>query len=384
MYVRLGPILTTIVIAFAVSACGSDGDGSGGGAGPAQSAGGIWHGTITGGGNTNDVSCVVAETGDLACALTEPTTGTSVGSVTGSIQVTNGDQLSGSGTSFTAPGFVFPDGSTRANFNITGGIVSERNSIDLTIDTAGVSSTLSGIYDSFYDRDSSLEKVAGVYTDFYILGSPASLSIDTNGSIFSQNTAGCVGIGQVNIIDSRFNAYDVELTISNCSSADGNYSGLGSTTDTLVMDDTFFVGVFTNSLASIASPVRTQPPPPPRVAAQAHEINMSGPTYQNDEWTLTVSGPISSTVTYVVTNADIAGCNICNAAANWAAAINNDPMMGSFLTAEVMTVQGTSPEVIRITANAPNDPFTASVFVIEASQSDFNESEPLIVTVTPL
>lgn len=116
---------------------------------------------------------------------------------------------------------------------------------------------------------------------------------------------------------------------------------------------------------------------------QVDKITLGGPTYQDDQWTLTLTSPVSRSVTYITTLADVTGCNICNVTKNWGEAINNDVVIGALLTAEYVVWDGFSPydPIITLVANAPGIQFSASVSVIEASDSDFNETEPLSVTI---
>lgn len=117
--------------------------------------------------------------------------------------------------------------------------------------------------------------------------------------------------------------------------------------------------------------------------SQVDRITLGGPTYQGDQWTLNLLGPVTATVTYITTVADVAGCNICNVTAHWGAAINADPGMSSFLTASYLVWDEVSPydSVINLTANTPGISFTATVSVTEASDNDFNETEPLTVSI---
>ena len=67
-------------------------------------------------------------------------------------------------------------------------------------------------YSDLYDRDSGLATIAGNYDDF-----PLVLNVNGAGQIFEQDPAsGCVVNGQVSIVDTHFNAYDVSITYSNC------------------------------------------------------------------------------------------------------------------------------------------------------------------------
>ena len=132
-----------------------------------------------------------------------------------------------------------------------GGTVSEGNTLDLTVDAAGVSTTISTTFDATYDRGSDLATIAAVYTTFDIFGDPSSFTIDAAGDITGQSNSGCVLNGEVLIIDPLFNTYDVSLDVANCGGLDGMYAGLGTSQDDVVMDDTFVFAVFTSQTAIV-------------------------------------------------------------------------------------------------------------------------------------
>ena len=108
-----------LVLAASVSVlvgCGGGGGGDDQSLAPApvnQSAAGIWQGTLTQGGSVvNEVSCLVTQAGALACLLINPANDDLAGAAYGTVQVTNGNQLSGSGTAYAAPRYVLADGTS--------------------------------------------------------------------------------------------------------------------------------------------------------------------------------------------------------------------------------------------------------------------------------
>jgi len=212
---------------------------------PPQTPGGIWSGQSVTAGSTDDIGCVVTETLQFACVITDTVTGDVVASSQGTVQIANGDQVSGSGTLYAIPGFTLNDGSTVAALTITGGTVSERTTLDLTIDAAGATATVSTTYDTIYDRGSNLATVAAVYTTFDIFGDTSTFAIDASGGITALSNTGCVINGQVSIIDPAYNAYDIALDVTNCGGLNGMYDGLGLTQDSAAIDDVFVFAVFT-------------------------------------------------------------------------------------------------------------------------------------------
>ncbi len=202
---------------------------------------------------TDGISCLVAETLEFVCRLTDVTTGNVVAGMQGTVQV-NGSQVTGTGTFYAAPSTTLADGSTVANLTISAGTVSQGNSLDLTVDVAGVSISVSTTFDTSYDRGSDLATVAGDYPTFDIFGDPASFSVDANGVIFSQSMS-CVINGQISIIDASFNAYDVALDVTGCALG-GMYDGLGRTQDANATDDVFTFDVFTNQSVLVGDPTK--------------------------------------------------------------------------------------------------------------------------------
>lgn len=80
-------------------------------------------------------------------------------------------------------------------------------------------------YSDMYERPSSLELLEGVwgYTD------PDGLSYEitiANGVIQGEDSSGCNYMGNVSLINPRYNAYKVEMNISGCATVNGDYEGL--------------------------------------------------------------------------------------------------------------------------------------------------------------
>ena len=171
--------------------------------------GGIWVGVDTSSGGRVDI--IVAEDGRFRFVDPLGNQGTGI------LSVSNGDNVSSNFQLVTELGITFPDGTTLADCALSGK-VEERRSMDVTINCATTAGPLNQInagliYDTTYDRDSSLDTIAGTYDD----GSGIVTNIASDGTIFEQNPfLGCVTNGLVSIIDSDFNAYDYQFGISNC------------------------------------------------------------------------------------------------------------------------------------------------------------------------
>lgn len=75
-------------------------------------------------GTTDDISCLVAETLELVCTVSDVATGNFVAGIQGTVQV-NGSAVTGSGTVHAAPGRTLADGSTVADVTISDGTTDE-------------------------------------------------------------------------------------------------------------------------------------------------------------------------------------------------------------------------------------------------------------------
>jgi len=211
--------------------------------------------------STDDIACLFAPPDPVAPAAEDPficvitdAIGALIGSANGTYEVT-GDQVSGTGNLYAAPGETLVDGSTVADLTISAGTVDESTSLNVTIDSSGLGIAVTSLFDDTYDRVSDLATVAAVYADLEIFGDTFSLTIDGAGMISGLSMAtGCVLSGQVAIIDSAANVYGVNLVADagTCGALSGNYDGLGSSQDDLVMDDQFIFAVFVDGVSMIA------------------------------------------------------------------------------------------------------------------------------------
>jgi len=198
-------------------------------------------------GGTDDVICLVANNREFMCILSDADI--LLASAQGTMQVANTNQVSGSGTLYAVPGSVLADGKTVASLTISGGTVSEGSTLNLTVEAAGTTSTVSTTFDPIYNRGSAAATVAGMY-NLDIFGDLAVVTIDaTTGAIIGSSIAGCVLSGDVTPKNVTFNEYDVALGVmdiglGNCGVPDGMYVGLGLTVDIIVMDDTFIFAAF--------------------------------------------------------------------------------------------------------------------------------------------
>ena len=198
-----------VLLATSLIACGGGG-GSDSSAPPVQnaSAGGLWAGTLTDG---TQVVGIVAETGEFHFLQDDGV------QYFGTIN-TSQTSASANLTGVTPLGTTFADGSTYGTGTLSGS-VQERAQLtgSSTFRTAAGTTNTTSVtltYDNLYDRDSSLQTVAGNFVD---LGSSGVVNINTDGTAFMQDpSTNCVINGTVAIIDARYNVYRVQYVYSSC------------------------------------------------------------------------------------------------------------------------------------------------------------------------
>jgi hypothetical protein len=221
------------------------------------SASGYWTGTLDKDGTAvNRVRCLVSSENEFGCLLFDVDQNDVVdGAAHGNISL-SASAVTGTGSAFAAFGHTLIDGSTKGTFAITQGNVDSRQSLTLTLDMNGTVATLSANFDTLYDREASLARIAAAYSQYAIEGRPSSFSIDANGVVFAQSQVGCVVNGQVATIDPRYNEYAVNMTFSSCGDLNGDYSGLGMSYDSISMDDTFLFFVFNDTGGLAGAPLK--------------------------------------------------------------------------------------------------------------------------------
>ncbi len=208
--------------------------------------------------STDNIACLLAPdpNDDFTCIFTDTTTGDLRAGANGTYTV-NGDQVTGTGDVYAAPGETLVDGSsTIAPLTISAGTVDEDTTLDLTIVSSGLSIAVTSDFDPTYDRGADLATVADVYTTFDIFGDMSMFVIDAAGVISGQSVAGCVLSGQVSVIDAAANTYDVNLDVADvgtCGALVGDYNGLGTSQDENATDDAFIFAVFVDGVSMIAA-----------------------------------------------------------------------------------------------------------------------------------
>ena len=213
---RLGARLaTTLALIALVAGCSSDGGGDGAGYVQLNAAvGGIWTGqTEISEQGTYSLLGLVAEDG-RAYFLQED--GVMYwGPVTSKVS-----QIAATMDGAGIYGNPLWDESSSGKLTVTGTIRARdsisANSTFVTRYGGRTTSTAALTYVPMYEDDSSLDVIAGNYSDAtgYFEG---VLNIASSGQVFLQDPyTGCVVNGRVGIINSAYNMYDVQLAYNNC------------------------------------------------------------------------------------------------------------------------------------------------------------------------
>lgn len=235
------------LVLLLASCGGGSGDGGSGSPTPtpvATNPAGIWEGTAVTGNLTLDLLGIVTESGQ-GRLVDENGTQYVIETLGG-----NDGDISLSFTAFAQVGFTFIDGSTIAEGNLTGSVAEHESFTGEYELSTGETGTLSMSYNPIYERDSSLDKLTGLWDEQF-----GVVSIDPSGAFFMQDSFGCVYDGQASIIDLRFNAYSLSMTVSSCGAGvDGQYTGVGVLSDLDTSEDLFILQmnsdqwIFTTSL----------------------------------------------------------------------------------------------------------------------------------------
>lgn len=175
-------------------------------------SGGVYYGEA----DFGPVLGVVSESGEMQ--LLDPRTGTQYA---GLLSSDGGDVIFGAVGAYAGPGIRFCDGFRRSQGTLEGERFPEEY-LDAYLDfgCAGVGISLE--YSSEYDLGSSFSAIRG---DYYAPESDTDLTISRDGIIDLERGDGCFGTGAINLVDARYNTYQVDLLLS-CGNRDLEYRGL--------------------------------------------------------------------------------------------------------------------------------------------------------------
>jgi hypothetical protein len=184
-----------------------------------EDASGIWTATVTPDGQAAvNATLVVIPDGDFALASSEALL---IGS-----GATNGSAFSATSTGFAPPGGTFANGAISASFSLTGTVTTE-DALSGSYSGANESGRIAATYNSAVtERQASLAISGGSYLVPQQPGAPiVSLAINNGAMTFNVST-GCVGNGNIAVVNPTRNYYTWTMTFSNCQAINGDYSGL--------------------------------------------------------------------------------------------------------------------------------------------------------------
>ena len=215
---RFARWIAVLGLTYVLLACGGGGGGTS--IAPTDSSpGGLWQGTITAGGATQQLFGLIAEDGRFHFFQEDGV------QYFGTLGVT-GNQLTASFSGAPFEGTTFADGSIKGTGTLSG-TIQQRSKITISATFTTANSTVTNAtatvsYSADYDVDSAVATISGNFTNAVTPGTD-TLSITTAG-VFSYNDAavtGCMANGTISIIDARFNLYAVEFTYANPSCTGG-------------------------------------------------------------------------------------------------------------------------------------------------------------------
>lgn len=263
-------VFVAFYFALLLTACSNSNPGESFAPGLATDAavGGLWIGT-----GTNDLEPglvvgilgIVAEDGRAEFFKVDSNTGrpdfTDDGVQFAGVITSLVNEISGNIRIYAPVGTTFANGATVADGTLDGNIL-ERESIEgVWTAESGDTGDFAQLFDVLYDRDSSLSTTAGDWNGTSSIGGVLTLSISDTGTIvLGADSNGCVYLSAaadgVNIIDPDFNVYEVNIDITGCPVANGSYSGLGFTSDTVSTNDTLTISVTNNDRAILIEVTR--------------------------------------------------------------------------------------------------------------------------------
>jgi hypothetical protein len=220
MFDRLLRILLATVCATMLAACGGgddeededDFDND-------VDVSGYWTGTVTpDGGTASNATLFVGSDGKFVI-LSNRVFFNGTGS-------TSSSSFSASATGYAPAGNPFPNSSTVGAFTLMG-TATAMSSITGSYSGASESGRLAFTYNSANStRLASLSAASGSYTVVQTAGAPAaSLVVSSSGALTFNVSTGCMGTGQLTVVDAAHNYYSWTLSLTACTNTSA--SGIG-------------------------------------------------------------------------------------------------------------------------------------------------------------
>lgn len=216
-----------------LTACGGGSSNNESTASTAVSADGVWGGTFTEKGvGTFDASALLYNGRILAISE-------KAGVVYDGNYTVSGSNISGSVKAYNI--------TTKKSFATAtiSGTVSEQDSISMEFNTLyndgyKTSGEISLSFNNIYNRTPSLSLVSGSW-NYTNPSFGLTITIQDDGSFTGQNTDSCVVSGSIGIIDTKYNIYNVDVTVASCGVLNGNYTGISSLGDDATTNDTLLI-----------------------------------------------------------------------------------------------------------------------------------------------
>ena len=130
------------------------------------------------------------------------------------------------------------------------GTVVEGESISLTLNSGGETSSLRVNLHPDYNRPSSLSLVQGTWVQVLAGESVSTVTVSADGAFFGQDIFGCVITGAVTIINAAHNLYDLLYSVASCAESNGEYTGYGILSDAPTGGSNNIFVVLTHSLGT--------------------------------------------------------------------------------------------------------------------------------------
>jgi hypothetical protein len=223
-------------------------NGSGSDSGPPQFPGGLWTGVtwyeaiatspsfIGPGLNTAELFAISTEDGRIRIFHFRQHL-----QLAGTLTV-EGGTFRGSLSAFAPPDHTWPDGDTvtRVSFRAD---LAERESMSGAWQSPegsfGDAGWIQGLielgYNAGHAEESSLGAIRGEWFRQDPAGLPSggaiSLTIDEAGELLGSDTLGCNYTGRIELPDTRYNVYEIDVVLSECGFSDGSYEGLATVTE---------------------------------------------------------------------------------------------------------------------------------------------------------
>jgi hypothetical protein len=157
-----------------------------------------------------------------------------------------------SGTLLAANGFVLDNGTTASPLSIVGAVSPHSFLAGLYAMPQETGEYYARYDAAIYEQPSSFAAVSGSWTIRNLSGAATGmLRVNGNGSFSGADISGCGYFGAISIIDSRYNAYRVNLNVSNCGTANGSYEGLAGLLSTFSANDTLEFALSDQSFAEV-------------------------------------------------------------------------------------------------------------------------------------